>query len=141
MKRMALLLLMAAPIALAQEPPPPDPFAEIFFPPELVMQNQQVLGLTSEQKTQLRAEVQKAQSHFTDLQWKMQDETQELTSLARETSPSEERILAQLDKVLALEREIKRTHLSLVIRMKRILTPDQQRQLHDLRKRGPAPPR
>ncbi len=131
MKKLALLLLILAPAAWAQE----DPFADAFFPPELIMQNQQTLGLTAEQKSLLRTEVQKAQTRFTDLQWQLQDEMQRLTALARETSPSEEKILAQLDKVLNLEREIKRTHITLVVRMKRSLTPEQQRQLQELRKR------
>ena len=130
MKKLALLLILIVPALHAQE----DPFADAFFPPELIMQNQQVLGLTAEQKTLLRAEVQKAQTRFTDLQWQLQDEMQRLSTLAREASPNEERILSQLDKVLSLEREIKRTHIGLVVRMKRALTPEQQRQLADLRK-------
>jgi len=130
MKKLALLLLILTPALFAQE----DPFADAFFPPELIMQNQQVLGLTAEQKSLLRAEVQKAQSRFTDLQWQMQDEMQRLTAAAREVSPSEEKILTQLDKVLNLEREIKRTHIGLVVRMKRALTPEQQRKLQELKK-------
>lgn len=130
MKKLALLLLILAPALFAQE----DPFADAFFPPELIMQNQQVLGLTAEQKSLLRSEVQKAQTRFTDLQWQMQDEMQRLTALAREASPNEERILTQLDKVLNLEREIKRTHIGLVVRMKRALTPEQHRQLQELKK-------
>lgn len=129
MKKFALILFIV-PALFAQE----DPFADAFFPPELVMQNQQVLALTSEQKALLRSEVQKAQTRFTDLQWQIQDEMQRLTAVAREASPSEEKILTQLDKVLNLEREIKRTHIGLVVRMKRALTPDQQRKLQELKK-------
>jgi Spy/CpxP family protein refolding chaperone len=131
MKKLALLLLIVAPALLADE----DPFADSFFPPELIMQNQQSLGLTNEQKSLLRAEVLKAQTRFTDLQWQLQDEMQRLTVLAKEPSPSEEKILGQLDKVLGLEREIKRTHITLVVRLKRALSPDQQRQLAGLANR------
>jgi Spy/CpxP family protein refolding chaperone len=125
------LLLIVASTAFAQE----DPFGDAFFPPELIMQNQHTLALTAEQKSMLRTEVQKAQTRFTDLQWQLQDEMQRLTALAREGTPNEEKILAQLDKVLNLEREIKRTHITLVVRMKRVLTPEQQRQLQEMRKR------
>lgn len=131
MRIAALVLSLFAAAASAQN----DPFADAFFPPELIMENQQTLGLTAEQKTLLRTEVQKAQTRFTDLQWQLQDEMQKLTALAREASPSEEKILAQLDKVLALERDIKRTHITLVVRMKRALSPEQQRQILELRKR------
>ena len=129
MKKLALLLLLV-PALSAQE----DPFADAFFPPELIMQNQQVLALTAEQKSLLRSEVQKAQTRFTDLQWQLQDEMQRLKALAHEAVPNEERVLTQLDKVLNLERAIKRTHIGLVVRMKRALTPEQQRQLQELKK-------
>ena len=131
MKIAALVLTLFAAAAYAQN----DPFADAFFPPELIMENQQALGLTAEQKSLLRTEVQKAQTRFTDLQWQLQDEMQELSGLAREASPNEQKILAQLDKVLALERDIKRTHITLVVRMKRALSPEQQRQVMELRKR------
>ena len=129
MKKLVLLLLIV-PALYAQE----DTLADAFFPPELIMQNQQQLGLSADQKTLLRSEIGKAQAKFTDLQWQLQDEMQRLGTLAREASPNEEKILAQLDKVLNLEREIKRTHIGLVVRMKRALTPEQQRQLADLKK-------
>jgi Spy/CpxP family protein refolding chaperone len=139
MKAMSAAVFLIAAAALAQQPGP-DPFADVFFPPELIMQNQQALGLTAEQKTALRGDVQSAQGKFTELQWKLQDELERLTALAREVPPNEDRVLAQLDKVLALEREVKRTHLTLVIRMKRSLTPDQQRLLQEIRKRMPPQP-
>jgi len=42
---------------------------------------------------------------------------------------NEQNVLAQLDKVLDKEREIKRTQLALMIRIKNKLTPDQQDRL------------
>ena len=132
MKKLLVLVFLAVPIASADD----DPFADVFFPPELVMQHQQTLNLTEEQKALLRSEVKKAQTRFTDLQWQMQDEMQRLSSLTHEAVPNEEKILAQLDKVLSLEREIKRTHVTLVVRMKRALSPEQQRHLAQLRKSG-----
>jgi Spy/CpxP family protein refolding chaperone len=41
--------------------------------------------------------------------------------------------MSQLDKVLNSEREIKRTQISLLIRIKNKLTPEQQAQLQKLR--------
>jgi len=48
--------------------------------------------------------------------------------------------LQQIQEIVDLEREIKRAHLSLAIRMKRMLTVEQQRQLHEIRSRTPPPP-
>jgi Spy/CpxP family protein refolding chaperone len=44
-------------------------------------------------------------------------------------------VLAQVDKILALERDVKRTQLSLVVRIKNLLTEPQQAKLNELRNR------
>jgi len=58
---------------------------------------------------------------------------------------NEQQALAQLDKVLEVEREIKRLHIGLAVRLKNRLTPEQQEQLHKMRMDhhmpgGPPPP-
>ena len=44
------------------------------------------------------------------------------------------RILRYADKVMGLEREVKRTHLSLLVRIKNLLSEAQQTRLAQLRK-------
>jgi hypothetical protein len=44
-------------------------------------------------------------------------------------------VLAQADKVMNLEREIKKTHLSLLVRIKNLLTAAQQEKLTALRRK------
>jgi Spy/CpxP family protein refolding chaperone len=51
----------------------------------------------------------------------------------KSTSVNEQQALAQLDKVLDIEREIKRLHIGLAVRLKNRLTPEQQEQLHNMR--------
>jgi Spy/CpxP family protein refolding chaperone len=51
----------------------------------------------------------------------------------KSTSVNEQQALAQLDKVLEIEREIKRLHIGLAVRLKNRLTPEQQNQLHQMR--------
>jgi Spy/CpxP family protein refolding chaperone len=51
----------------------------------------------------------------------------------KSTSVNEQHALAQLDKVLDIEREIKRLHIGLAVRLKNRLTPEQQEQLHNMR--------
>ncbi|HEY0728805.1 MAG TPA: hypothetical protein VGD38_12090, partial [Pyrinomonadaceae bacterium] len=48
-------------------------------------------------------------------------------------SVNEQQALAQLDKVLEIEREVKRLHIGLAVRLKNRLTPEQQEQLHKWR--------
>jgi len=44
-------------------------------------------------------------------------------------------VLAQVDKVLALERQVKRTQILLLVRIKNLLTEPQQAKLAELRAR------
>lgn len=133
-------LLLASPV-LAQQAPGADPLGEALFPPELVMRHQQAIGLQAEQKAYLREEIRKAQLRFTELQWQLQDAFESMRSLLEQTPTAESQVLAHLDKVLEIEREIKRTQLTLMVRIKNKLTPEQQARLRELRpKTPPAPP-
>jgi Spy/CpxP family protein refolding chaperone len=130
MKLMILTLLLFSPLAAQQ--PPEDPLRDVLFPPEVVMQHQQAVGLSDEQKNNLKVEVRQAQLKFTELQWTLQDEMERLAALLKQSKVDEKLAASQLDKVLAAEREIKRAQLMLLIRIKNNLTPAQQTQLREL---------
>ena len=117
----------------APHPPDPDPLAHLMFPPDMIMAHARQLNLTDEQKAFMRSEVQKATVTFQDLQWKLQDQMEALHETMKSTSVNEQQALAQLDKVLDIEREIKRLHIALAVRLKNRLTPEQQEQLHKMR--------
>ena len=127
----ALILLLAG-VARGQQPGE-DVFGRIFYPPELVMRHQEAIGLTEEQKAFLKTEIRQAQVKFTELQWKLQDELEKMMAIVKRQHIDEQQILAQLDKVLAAEREVKRAQVALVVRIKNNLTPGQQAKLEELR--------
>ncbi|HEY0364939.1 MAG TPA: hypothetical protein VGC73_00620 [Pyrinomonadaceae bacterium] len=114
-------------------PPNPDPLAHLMFPPDMILGHARELSLTEDQKAFMRAEVQKATSTFQELQWKLQDQAELLHETMKSTSVNEQQALLQLDKVLDIEREIKRLHIGLAVRLKNRLTPEQQEQLHKMR--------
>jgi Spy/CpxP family protein refolding chaperone len=128
----ALLLILIAPLG-AQQPPASDPINELMFSPELVMARQNAIGLSDAQKTYLRGEVLKAQTRFTELQWQLQDAMEGLIGLLKQSKADEAQVAAQLDKVLASEREIKRAQIALLVRIKNNLTEEQQNRLRTLR--------
>ena len=136
MKPMILTLLCFS--FLAAQQPPEDPLRDILFPPEAVMQHQQAVGLSDEQKNNLKVEIRQAQLKFTELQWTLQDEMERLAALLKQSKVDEKQAAAQLDKVLAAEREIKRAQLMLLIRIKNNLTPAQQTQLRELVEKSKA---
>jgi Spy/CpxP family protein refolding chaperone len=110
-----------------------DPFAAYFFPPELIMAHQRELGLQDSQRAAMTSEIQKAQARFVELQWKMSAETERLKTLLAAPVVNEAQVLEQIDRTLAVEREIKRIQVALLVRIKNTLTPSQQATLAELR--------
>ncbi|MEW6127634.1 MAG: periplasmic heavy metal sensor [Acidobacteriota bacterium] len=137
---LALFLFFNWQSAYAQQPAG-DPFDENFFAPELVMQHQQAIGLSEEQKNFFKTEFRKAQTQFTELQWQLQDELEKLVTLIKQENVNEQTTLAQLDKVLSIEQAIKRAQTALLIKVKNHLTTEQRAQLKQLKGKGKAKPK
>ena len=128
------VFLLATGAARAQQPDQ-DPIGQSFFAPELVIQHQEAIGLSAEQKEYLKTEIRQAQLKFTELQWKLQDEMEKLITLVKQPRVDEQQVLAQLERLLAAEREIKREQVTLLVRIKNKLTAEQQGKLLEIRSR------
>ena len=117
------------------QPPPPnmDPLGDVMFPPDMIMGHARELGLTDEQKAFMRGEIQKTTTRFLELQWQLQDAMEALHQTMKSNLVDEQQALSQLDKVLDTERQIKRLHFSLGIRLKNQLTAEQQAKLRGMR--------
>src|SRR5258707_12983697 len=115
--------LFAAGAARAQQPDQ-DPIGQSFFAPELVIQHQEAIGLSAEQKDYFKTEIRQAQLKFTELQWKMHDEMEKLVPLVKQPHVDEPQVLAQLEKLLAAEREVKSAQETLPVRIKSKLPPE-----------------
>jgi Spy/CpxP family protein refolding chaperone len=145
---LALALVLGAANLAAQGPPPmgqrppggapgqgPDEWGRSFFPPELVMQHQSEIGLQDSQRATLTSAIQQAQAKFMDTQWKMSAESEKMGRLLQGTQVDEAQVLAEVDRILDLEREIKKAQISLMVRIKNTLTPQQQAKLAEIRSR------
>jgi Spy/CpxP family protein refolding chaperone len=141
-----LMLLSAS--AMGEPPRQPDPIAEAVFPPELVMRFAQEIGLTQQQRESAEGALKKAGARFPELQQQLQQEVQAMAAIVKTEYADVDKALAQLDKVLGAEREIKRLHMGLILGIKNTLTPAQQAQLQELKQKaaqespqaGPAAP-
>ncbi|MEO5816264.1 MAG: hypothetical protein ABIT20_13395 [Gemmatimonadaceae bacterium] len=110
-----------------------DPFMRFLFPPELVMQHQAELSLTDAQRNALMTAIQQAQSRFVETQFKLAGEGQKMAGLLQGATVDEAQTLEQVDRILSMEREMKRAQVGLLIRIKNTLTPAQQAKLTQLR--------
>jgi Spy/CpxP family protein refolding chaperone len=142
MKRRPILLFLMLTCTLSgflswgqSSQPGDDPIAQNLFAPELVMQYHLEIALSDAQAKAIKDAITKAQSKFLDTQWESQAETEKLVLLLKAKPVDETAVLAQLDRVLALEREIKKTQISLLVRIKNVLTEAQQNKLIELRRR------
>jgi Spy/CpxP family protein refolding chaperone len=106
-----------------------------FFPPELVMQHQGEIGLQDSQRAALTTAIQQAQSKFMDSQWKLSAESEKMNRLLQGTHVDETQVLDEVDRILNMEREIKKAQISLMVRIKNTLTPAQQAKLAEIRGR------
>lgn len=109
-----------------------DPFAGVFFPPELVLLAQDRVALTPEQLEAVRARVAKTQQHSDELRVKLERETAALAALTKQERVEEAPLFAQLDKVLDVERELKHLHVGMGVALKNLLTPEQVAKLREM---------
>ena len=133
---MASLLLACLPLAALSAQPnrPEDPLAAHLFPPELIMKHQREIALSEAQREAIRGTIQEAQSTFSGLQWDLESEMASLVDLIAHPSPEEQEVLAQLETILRTENEMKRAQLTLMVRLKNELTPQQQEELRRLQR-------
>ena len=130
-----MLFLLA--LLLPPPGPPEDPIGAKLYPPELIMAHQQELGIDDKQREAIVKEVQNAQSTITKLSWQMQAEAERMAKLLDSPKVDEKQVLAQADKVMNIERDVKKAHLTLLIRLKNLLTDAQRQKLAQLRKQSP----
>jgi Spy/CpxP family protein refolding chaperone len=150
MKRsmLALAFVLVAANLAAQGPPPmggssagprpgqgPEDWSRNFFPPELVMSHQSEIGLQDSQRAALTSAIQQAQGKFMDMQWKLSAEGEKMGRLLQGAQVDEAAVLDEVDRILNLEREIKKAQVSLMVRIKNTLTAEQQKKLADIRSR------
>jgi Spy/CpxP family protein refolding chaperone len=124
-------------VALADPPKPDDPIGARLFPPELIMKHQRELAIDDKQRDALVGEVQRTQQQTVALQWQMTGATEALVKLLEAGHVDEVKALAQADQIMTIERDFKRTHLAMLIRIRNLLTDAQRERLAQLRKEPP----
>jgi TonB-dependent SusC/RagA subfamily outer membrane receptor len=111
-----------------------DSFGKYLYSPEFVMAHQEAIGLTDGQRTAIQDAVKEIQSKtIVDTQFKLASATERLTQSLARPSVDEAAVLQQVDETLALEREVKRAQMTLLVRIKNQLTAQQQKLLDKLR--------
>jgi Spy/CpxP family protein refolding chaperone len=97
------------------------------------MRYQEELGLSDEQRKAISATIAETQSKMVDLRWQSEVAAQKLTKLLKAHPIDTTQALAQVDEVLRLEQQLRRTNLAMLIAIRNTLTAEQQETLATLR--------
>ena len=131
------LCLLTPGVLSAQVENPDDPFAALVFTPEEIMQHRRAIELNDEQRDAITRLIEELQGKMVGLQWRLLDETESVKEALENPRVDLDRVMDRFGDALETEMELKRTHLELLIRIKNILTRQQQGALLDLRGVGP----
>ncbi len=132
---------LATPVLAQQEEAiAADPLFSTLFPPEVIMRHRRAINLSDEQRDAISQLIGDLQGRVVRLQWDLLDEIQQLTEITSGTRVDLDRSLDQIGNVLDTENEIKQRHLEMLVRIKNLLSADQQATLERLRATRVAPP-
>lgn len=110
-----------------------DPFATVLFSPELIMQHARAIRLNDEQRAAITKLIEQLQGRVIGLQWQLAEQVQALRETLSRTRVEQDRALDQLNRVLDTEKSIKQAHLEMLLRIKNVLSAEQQAALARLR--------
>jgi Spy/CpxP family protein refolding chaperone len=128
------LLCSAQPLAAQAAPKQDeDPFGSVLFPPELIMQHARAINLDDRQRATITKLIEQLQGRAVRLQWQLAEQAQALKQTLSRTMVDQDRALDQMNRVLEVEKEIKKAHLEMLIQIKNVLRADQQTELTRLR--------
>ena len=114
-------------------PASPQDLIEQMLPPETVLPNGVAIGLTPAQRETLQRELSALQARLAPLQQRMREETGALVQMLAQAKPDDAAVLAQYEKLNATENEVKRLRVTMTLRVKAVLTPEQQAQVRALK--------
>jgi Spy/CpxP family protein refolding chaperone len=129
-----VVVLGAQPLAAQAAPKQDeDPFGSVLFPPELIMQHARAINLDDRQRATITKLIEQLQSRAVKLQWQLAEQAQALKQTLSKTMVDQDRALDQMNRLLEVEKEIKKAHLEMLIQIKNVLRPEQQTELTRLR--------
>lgn len=103
------------------------------FPVDLVMEHQGEIALDAAQRDAITKEVARAQTDLVKLQWELEAEKEKLVKILDVAKVDETKAKDAAASLMERENRIKSTHLGMLVRVKNVLTAEQQQKLKTLR--------
>jgi hypothetical protein len=111
-------------VALAAGPKE-DVFKGKLFPPNVILEHRAEIGLSKAQFKAIRAAVVEVQAGVAEHEWDMQEAYQVLMQELDKSPIDESRVMENADKALLAENQVKKKQMSMLVRLKNLLTEEQ----------------
>ena len=105
--------------------PKEDVFKGKLFPPNVILENQEELGLSKEQFTKIRAAVVEVQGNVAEYEWDMREAYMKLMTELDQSPVDEDRVLEHANTALLAENQVKKQQMRMLVRLKNLLTAEQ----------------
>lgn len=105
--------------------PKDDVFKGKLFPPNVILENQEELGLSKDQFTKIRAAVVAVQGNVAEYEWDMREAYVKLMAELDQSPVDEDRVLEHANTALLAENQVKKQQMRMLVRLKNLLTADQ----------------
>jgi Spy/CpxP family protein refolding chaperone len=102
-----------------------DVFKGKLFAPNIILEHQDELGLTKEQFTAIKTAVVEVQASIAGHEWDLREAYQQTLASLDETPIDEEQVLKNVEKALLAENQVKQLQVRMLIRLRKLLTPEQ----------------
>ena len=112
-----------------------DVFKGKLFPPNIILEHQDELGLSKEQFTAIRAAVVEVQSNVAGHEWDLREAYQRVLSDLDESPIDEDKVLDDVDAALRAENQVKKLQVAMLIKLRNLLTDEQVEHLQSVTRR------
>ena len=105
--------------------PKDDVFKGKLFPPNVILENQEELGLSKDQFTKIRAAVVEVQGNVAEYEWDMREAYMKLIAELDQSPVNEDRVLEHANTAMLAENQVKKQQMRMLVRLKNLLTEEQ----------------
>lgn len=128
-----ILLFLLTSVAAAQgQGGQKDVFKGKLFPPNIILEHQDDLGLSKEQFTAIRAAVVEVQGNVAGHEWDLREAYQRVLSDLDDSPIDEDKVLENVDAALRAENQVKKLQVAMLIKLRNLLTDEQAEYLQSV---------
>lgn len=135
--RNSLLFLLAALCILSQPAAAQGAGKDVFkgklFPPNVILENQAELALSKQQFTAIKRAVVDVQANVAEHEWDVREAYQSMMLELDKRPIDERRVLEFANAALLAENQVKKQHMTMLIRLRNLLTDEQITTLESIR--------